>query len=177
MADPSGALYWFSPDPRCILELDRFHAPRSLRQILRRGELETTFDAAFEEVIEACADRAEGTWISEEIREVYIELHRLGYAHSVETWKNGLLVGGLYGLALGGAFFGESMFYRSSNASKVALAKLVERLRQRNFTLLDTQWITPHLERCGAIEIPRTEYLARLDRALRQNCRLADRMP
>jgi leucyl/phenylalanyl-tRNA---protein transferase len=174
MADQDGTLYWYSPDPRCVLDLDRFHLPRSLRQVIRRGLFEIRFDAAFEEVMRACADREEGTWISEDIIRVYVDLHRRGFAHSVESWRDGRLAGGLYGLAIGGAFFGESMFYRESNASKAALAALVERLRERGFTLLDIQWSTPHLEHYGADEIPRGEYLARLDRALRQRCRLTD---
>lgn len=173
MADSEdGTLYWFSPDPRCILDLARFHVSRSLRQVIQRGVFEVRFDTAFEAVIRACGDRAEGTWISEEIIQIFIELHRQGFAHSVESWRQGRLAGGLYGLALGGAFFGESMFHRESNASKVALAALVKRMRERGFTLLDTQWSTPHLETCGVIEIPRREYLARLDRALRQDCGL-----
>ena len=174
MADLDGTLYWYSPDPRCVLEFDRFHASRSLRQIIRRGVFEIRYNTAFTDVMRCCADRLEGTWISDEIFAVYTDLHHRGFAHSVESWHDGRLAGGLYGLAIGGVFFGESMFYRVSNASKVALAALVERLHTRGFTLLDTQWSTPHLERCGAVEIPREEYLERLDRALGMKCRFVD---
>ncbi len=174
MADEHGRIAWFCPDPRCIFEFERFRVSRSLRQIIRRRAFEVRVDAAFEQVIRACADRPEGTWISPEIIRVYTRLHHAGLAHSVETWQDGRLVGGLYGVALGGAFFGESMFHRVSNASKVALVALVERLRARGYQLLDTQWSTPHLERFGAIEIPRSEYLRRLDRALHVDCRFVD---
>lgn len=170
MADEEGEIYWFSPDPRCILPLETFHVARSLRQVLRRGVFEVRVDTAFDEVMAACADRAEGTWISNEIIAVYQQLHRQGHAHSVESWQEGRLVGGLYGVALGGAFFGESMFARVSNASKVALAHLVERLKHRGFVLLDAQWSTPHLRTFGAVEIPRREYLRRLRAALTLSC-------
>jgi leucyl/phenylalanyl-tRNA--protein transferase len=171
MADLDGVIYWYSPDPRCILDYRRFRVPHSLRPILRRGEFDVRVNTAFDQVIRACADRPEGTWISEEIIAVYSELHRRGYTHSVESWRDGKLVGGLYGLALGGAFFGESMFYHVANASKVALVKLVERLRARRFSLIDTQWSTPHLLRFGAVEVSREEYLKRLEQALTLACR------
>jgi len=174
MADELGEIYWFSPDPRCVIELERFRIPRSLRPVLNQRRFETRVNTAFAEVIRACADRPEGTWISSEIIAVYSALHRAGYAHSVESWQDRRLAGGLYGVALGGAFFGESMFYRVPDASKVALVALVARLRQRGFVLLDTQWSTPHLQRFGAVEIPRREYLRRLDAALRLSCRFAD---
>ena len=174
MADDDDAIYWYSPDPRCILELDRFHTPRSLRRVIRRVTFEIRVNTAFEAVIQACADREEGTWISDDIKRVYTELHGAGFAHSVEAWKDGELVGGLYGVSIEGAFFGESMFHRATDASKVALAALIRRLNERKFMLLDIQWSTPHLERFGAVEIPRTEYLARLERALEQHRRFAD---
>ncbi len=166
MADPDGEIGWYSPNPRAIIPLDRFHVPRTVRQLIRRGGFEVRVNTAFGEVIAACADRPEGTWISDEIIAVYRMLHRRGYAHSVESWHGGKLAGGLYGVTLGGAFFGESMFTRVTGASKVALAALVERLRARSFVLLDTQWSTPHLARFGAVEIPRREYLRRLRAAL-----------
>ncbi|HMQ16958.1 MAG TPA: leucyl/phenylalanyl-tRNA--protein transferase [Phycisphaerae bacterium] len=166
MADHRGRIRWFSPDPRCIIELDRFHVPRTLRKTVRRGVFELRSDTAFAEVIAACAERGEGTWISPRIIRLYTALHAMGFAHSVEAWKDGRLAGGLYGVAIGGAFFGESMFHRVTDASKVALVALVQRLRERGFGLLDNQWLTPHLARFGAVEIPREEYLRRLGHAL-----------
>jgi leucyl/phenylalanyl-tRNA--protein transferase len=175
MGHSDGRIYWFSPDPRCILPLDqRFHVARSLRQAVRRGEFEIRVDTAFSDVITGCAERAEGTWISADILRVCNDLHRSGLAHSVESWLGGELAGGLYGVAIGGAFFGESMFTRRTNASKVALVALVERLRERQFVLLDTQWMTPHLQTFGALEIPRREYLRRLRSALELERRFAD---
>jgi leucyl/phenylalanyl-tRNA---protein transferase len=165
-----GEIGWFSPNPRTILPLDGFILPRSLRQTIRRGKFELRIDTAFAEVIAGCADRGEETWISDEIRRVYTELHTQGWAHSVEAWHGGELAGGLYGVAIGGAFFGESMFTRVTDASKVALAHLVERLRTRGYMLLDTQWNTPHLARFGTIDIPRREYLRRLRIALSRPC-------
>ena len=174
MADQDGCIYWFSPDPRTIFEFERFRVPRSLRQVIRRGVFEVRVNTAFDEVIAACADRPEGSWISPEIAAVYRGLHQRGHAHSVEAWREGQLAGGLYGVAVGGAFFGESMFHRVSDASKVALVALLERLPQRGFVLVDTQWTTPHLARFGAVEIPRREYLARLHAATRLPCRFVD---
>jgi len=174
MAGRDGTIAWFSPDPRCIFPLDAFHVPRSVRQTIRRGRFEIRINTAFDAVVAGCADRPEGTWISPEIARVYGALHRSGHAHSVEAWHAGELAGGLYGVALGGAFFGESMFTRATDASKVALVALVERLRARGFALLDTQWATPHLERFGAREIPRREYLRLLTAALRRDCRFVD---
>jgi leucyl/phenylalanyl-tRNA--protein transferase len=162
MADPDDHIYWFSPDPRAIFEFDRLRMHRSLRQTIRRAVFEVRIDTAFDEVIAACADRPEGSWISPTIMSVYRTLHRWGYAHSVESWRDGQLTGGLYGVALGGAFFGESMFHRVTDASKVAFVALMHRLKARGFALVDTQWLTPHLAQLGAIEIPRCEYLARL---------------
>ncbi len=167
-----GDLGWFSPDPRGILPLESFHIPSRLARLLRRGVFEIRINAGFERVMRECAARLdeEGTWISQEILESYVALHRLGMAHSVEAWHDGVLAGGLYGVHLGGAFFGESMFHRETDASKVALAALVDRLVGRGFTLLDVQWVTPHLEQFGAIEIPRSTYLKLLARAVARAC-------
>jgi leucyl/phenylalanyl-tRNA--protein transferase len=163
-----GRIRWYSPNPRGILPLDRFHAPRRLARVVRGGRFEIRVDTAFRAVIEACAaDREEGSWINAEIVESYCALHDAGIAHSVEAWREGALAGGLYGVALGGAFFGESMFHKVTDASKVALAALVARLRERGFALLDIQWVTPHLETFGAVEIPRRRYLMLLEAALR----------
>jgi leucyl/phenylalanyl-tRNA--protein transferase len=170
MALEDGDLGWFSPDPRGILPIEEFHAPSRLMRVVRQRVFEVRIDTAFETVMRACAARDEGSWISEDIVASYGALHRLGLAHSVETWQDGELVGGLYGVHLGGAFFGESMFHRVTDASKVALVALVDRLARRGFELLDTQWVTPHLRQFGATEIPRAEYLRRLKRALGREC-------
>ena len=174
MADPDGVVWWYSPDPRAIIDLDCFHIPHGLRRTLRRAPFEVRINTAFDEVIDACGDRREGTWISPQIRAVYCALHRHGHAHSVGCWRDGQLAGGLYGVAIGGAFFGESMFHRVTGASKVALVALVERLRARGFVLLDTQWTTPHLEQFGVGELPRDEYLHRLSDAVARECVFAD---
>lgn len=174
MADPDGRIYWYRPDPRCIFEIGGLRISRSLRQTLRRGTFEIRVNSAFVEVMHACGDRSEGTWISPQIVEVYGELHRRGFAHSVESWRDGRLVGGLYGVTQGGAFFGESMFYRARDASKVALVALMGRLEARGYALLDTQWSTPHLSRLGAIEIPGAEYARRLREALELSCTFVD---
>src|SRR6266704_3026242 len=167
MADEgSGEVLWFRPDPRAIIPLDGFHVSRSLKRRLRLGGFEIRIDTDFEGVMRACGDRPEGTWISERFVEVYGALHRAGKAHSVEAWREGRLAGGVYGLALGGAFMAESMFHRETDASKVALAALTSRLRERGFALLDVQDVTPHLESLGAIEITRREYERRLESAL-----------
>lgn len=167
MAHPEedNAIYWYAPDPRAILPLDSFHVPSNVRKLLRRRTFEVTFDRSFDRVIRACADREE-TWISPEIISVYEQLHRSGYAHSVEVWADAELAGGLYGVALGGAFFGESMFYRRSGASMIALVALVEQMRRSGFALLDTQFSTPHLARFGVREIPRAIYEQKLIAAL-----------
>jgi leucyl/phenylalanyl-tRNA--protein transferase len=175
---------WFTADPRAILPLattgpQRFRVPRSLQRRVNSGRFRITFDVCFEQVIRACAQPrpyADDTWISEPIIAAYTELHRLGFAHSVEAWlpndhpdhgnPDHALVGGLYGVALGGAFFGESMFSRTSDASKVCLVRLVEHLRRRGFVLLDTQYHNPHLEQFGLLEIPADDYLRRLHAAL-----------
>ena len=165
MAMEDDSIEWFSPDPRAILPLEDFHVPHALRRLLRRSFFETTINKAFSEVIAACAER-EDTWINREIIESYTRLHELGNAHSVEAWKEGRLAGGLYGVAQGGAFFGESMFHSVTDASKIALVALVEHLRARKFVLLDTQWLTPHLQQFGGIEISRNHYLRVLRRAV-----------
>lgn len=162
-------LHWIDPAERGILPFENFHVPHSLRKTLRRGQLTVTCDRAFEAVIKGCAEAAPDrpeTWINSEIINLFVELHRLGLAHSVETWKDGELVGGLYGLSLGGAFFGESMYSRASDASKVALVHLVARMIVGGYSLLDTQFVTRHLSRFGAIEVPRWKYLRLLSEAL-----------
>jgi leucyl/phenylalanyl-tRNA---protein transferase len=167
-SDPS--VHWVAPTMRGVLPLPTLHVPRRLRRTLRANPFDIQCDKDFEQVILTCAAPREGhpeTWINPEICRVFCELHRLGYAHSVEAWRCGKLVGGLYGLALGGAFFGESMFSTETDASKVALVHLVARLRIGGFVLLDVQFVTEHLRQFGAIEIPATLYLQRLDEALR----------
>ena len=170
MAMENDSIQWFSPDPRAILPLEDFHAPHALRRLVRKKLFETTKNNAFSKVIEACAER-DDTWINLEIIESYMRLHELGYAHSVEAWQEGSLAGGLYGVAVGGAFFGESMFHHVTGASKIALVALVEHLRARKFALLDTQWLTPHLQQFGGIEISREHYLRLLRRAIELPCR------
>lgn len=166
MADAhSDEISWYAPDPRAILPLDGLRVSRSLRRVMRSGVFDVRSNTAFGDVISACSDRPE-TWISDDIRTAYVGLHDFGFAHSVEAWSDDELVGGLYGVALGGAFFGESMFHRRANASKVALVYLVEHLRARGFQLLDTQFVTPHLERMGVREIPREDYEIILGRAI-----------
>ena len=158
-------LLWWSPDPRMVLFPAEFRMPRSLLKRLRRRDYEVRVDTAFETVMRACAaprDDAAGTWITPDMIAAYCELHRLGHAHSVETWINGELAGGLYGIALGHAFYGESMFARIADASKIALAHLVRRLEQRQFGIIDCQMNTAHLARFGAREIPRREFSQRL---------------
>jgi len=174
MADDAGRMHWLAPDPRAVIELDGFRVSRSLRAVVRRGLFTVTVNRAFDEVIDRCADRREGTWISLDIKRGYRALHRLGFAHSVETWREGVLAGGLYGVSLGAAFFGESMFHRVTDASKVALVHLVERLRRRRFILLDIQFMTEHLQRFGAVEIPKAEYERRLRHAVRLQRRFDD---
>lgn len=175
MALEDGRIGWFSPDPRGILPLDTFHVPSRLARVVRSRRFEIRVDTAFGDVMRACADRRDddGTWISAEILAGYEALHRAGLAHSVEAWRGGQLAGGLYGVHIGAAFFGESMFHRETDASKVALVALVERLIAGGFTLLDTQWVTPHLQQFGAVEIPRADYLRRLALALRRNATFA----
>ena len=160
-----GEIRWYEPKRRAIFPLDALIISRSLKQTLKKGIFEVRVNTAYESVMRLCADRGE-TWISESIIRSYCDLHRRGHAFSVESWNEGELVGGLYGVALGGAVFGESMFSRIKDASKVALVALVRRLQQREFVLLDAQFMTQHLESLGAIEISQHEYLKRLDHAL-----------
>jgi leucyl/phenylalanyl-tRNA--protein transferase len=174
MADDAGVIHWLAPDPRAIIELDQFKVSRSLRTLCRRKAFDISVDRAFAEVIDSCADREEGTWISQEIKTAYRRLHQLGSAHSVEAWQGRRLAGGLYGVVLGGAFFGESMFNKVSNASKVALVALVKRMRERGFALLDVQFVTAHLAQFGAVEIPREEYERRLEAAIEMECSFVD---
>ena len=167
-------VFWVDPKWRGVLPLDDFHIPRSLRKTLRRGDFMVLANSAFERVLLECAAPGPGrkdTWINEPIHRAVMELHRLGFAHSVETWRDGELVGGLYGVALRGAFFGESMFSRTTDASKVALCHLVARLRLGGFRLLDTQFITDHLRRFGGEEIPARDYQKRLESALEYQAR------
>jgi leucyl/phenylalanyl-tRNA--protein transferase len=165
--DEGDPIYWWSPDPRAIFELDGLHVSRRLRRTIRSGKFALTANRDFGAVIRGCADRPEeGTWITPEMIEAYEALHALGHAHSVEAWAGEKLAGGLYGVAIGGFFAAESMFTRQRDASKVALVALVERLRQRGFQLLDTQMLTEHTARMGAVEIPRRQYLDRLREAL-----------
>ena len=171
-ADDPG-MFWVEPELRGILPLDEFHLPKRLARTIRQGVYDVTADKDFSAVIQHCAeathDRRE-TWISQRITELYTELHRMGHCHSVECWQNGELVGGLYGVRLGGAFFGESMFSRARDASKVALAHLVDRLNAGQFRLLDTQFNTEHLSQFGTIEIPKAEYEKLLETALETDC-------
>jgi leucyl/phenylalanyl-tRNA--protein transferase len=166
MDDGFGRIGFYRSNPRSILELDALHVSRSLARVIRKGTYEIYVDRDFEAVIRACADRKD-TWINAEIIRAFVRFHEAGKAHSVEAYKDDELVGGLYGVALGGAFMGESMFSRMRDASKVCLVYLVERLKERGYVLLDCQIQNEHLARLGAIEIPESEYLKRLDRALR----------
>ena len=168
MAVAPGDIRWYSPDPRGVIPLDTFRASRRLARSLRQHRFEIRIDTDFRTVIRACAGRveADGNWIDEEIIDSYCALHERGFAHSVETWQDGVLVGGLYGVAIQGAFFGESMFHTVTDASKAALVALVDRLRARGYRLLDTQWVTDHLAQFGAVEIPRRRYLRLLEEAL-----------
>jgi len=169
MADEHGTIYWYDPDPRAILPLDGFRVSRSLRRRINRGGFEIRFNTAFRAVMEACAAPGPGrdeTWISPELIDVYCRIHTLGYAHSVETWIDGTLSGGLYGVAIGRLFAGESMFSRATDASKIALVALVERMQENGAMLLDIQFMTDHLKHFGAIEIPRAAYQQRLAHAL-----------
>lgn len=162
-------MFWVDPEKRGVLPLDGFHLPRRLRRTVRQDAFTIRIDSAFEDVMSACAEPASGrwtTWINREIQELFTELHQRGFAHSIEAWEGDELVGGLYGIALGAAFFGESMFSRRTDASKVALVHLIARLRLASFRLLDTQFITEHLRQFGAVEISRADYHSRLTRAL-----------
>src|SRR4051794_27285495 len=198
MADRDGVIRFYTADPRGIIPLhppEAFHVPGTLRQVMRQGRVgsrvhyafpgtlrqvmrqgrfEIRFNHDFEATMRACMEAREGgTWISDELIEAYTRLHALGFAHSVEAWQGDELVGGLYGVSLGGAFFGESMFHRRTDASKVALVHLVERLRNRGYELLDTQATTPHLRRFGCIDISASKYLKLLERAMERECSFA----
>ncbi len=165
------ALYWIEPQHRGILLLDQVHVPRRLARTVRSGEFEVRVDSNFEGVISGCAASRPGrrtTWINAKIRSLYRELFKSGHCHTVETWQNGKLVGGLYGVALNGAFFGESMFSTARDASKVALVYLCARLIHGKFTLLDTQFVTEHLKQFGTVEIDRTDFHTKLEKALAQ---------
>ncbi|WP_296100630.1 leucyl/phenylalanyl-tRNA--protein transferase [uncultured Agrobacterium sp.] len=164
-------LFWVEPDLRGIIPLDNFHISKSLAKAIRKRPFDIRFDTAFGAVMAGCAEEVPdrpNTWINETIRKLYIELHEIGHAHSVEAWDGDTLVGGLYGVSLGAAFFGESMFSRRTNASKICLVHLVERLHNSGFILLDTQFTTDHLKTFGAIDVPKDEYSKMLDRAVNQ---------
>lgn len=163
--DITGEIYFYDPDPRAILPLEQFYVPKRLARTVRKGVFDVRFSTDFRAVITACSDRSR-TWITEPVLEAYVHLHEMGLAHSVECWQDDVLVGGLYGVTLRGLYAGESMFSRQKDASKVALVHLVERLKERGFTLLDTQFTTPHLKQFGVVEIPKAEYKSRLARAL-----------
>lgn len=173
-SDPD--VFWVDPRSRGVLPLEGMRISRSLTRTIRRAPFGISFDRAFQQVIDGCAARPE-TWINETIRRLCLSLHALGSAHSVEVWEETELVGGVYGLTLGGAFFGESMFSRRTDASKIALAYLVDRLREAGFVLFDTQFITPHLASLGAVEVPRSEYRRRLARAIEVRAQFPSRAP
>lgn len=180
MADSAedDSIFWVEPEFRGILPLDQFHIPRSLKKTLRRNIFDIHINTAFNEVVEKCAEETrerDKTWINAQIRQLYAELHEMGYAHSVEAWTDEKLVGGLYGVSVGGAFFGESMFSRQTDASKVCLVHLVERLIERDFSLLDTQFTTTHLERFGVVEINKEHYLDLLQIAIAQDTNFIDK--
>src|SRR4051812_33503971 len=167
MADRDDSIRWYSADPRGIIPLDRFHIPGTLAALVRQGKFEIRINSDFQATMRGCmASRPDGTWINDKLVAAYSKLHQMGYAHSVEAWTKGELAGGLYGVSLGAAFFGESMFHRVRDASKVALVHLVQRLREGGFELLDTQYVTEHLRSFGALEIPRRRYRTLLDRAI-----------
>ncbi len=165
----NGEIYWHSPEPRAIIPIDVATMSRSLKQFIKKRDFEYKVNTEFETVIRACADRAE-TWINDEIIDSFCELNRLGFAHSVETWENGKLLGGLYGVCIGGAFFGESMFNYETNTSKAAFYELLRILNKNKYKLLDSQYINHHTSNLGAIEISRSDYLNRLKKALVADC-------
>ncbi len=169
MADDDGTIQWFRPDPRTIIPLNAFHIPRRLARQLRQQPFAITVNRDFSGVMHGCAARPE-TWIDRAIIDAYTALHQRGKAHSIEAWHDGDLVGGIYGVSLGGVFMGESMFSRVTGASKACLVHLVERLRARGYALFDVQFTTEHLQRFGAVEIARNDYLRRLRQALKQSC-------
>lgn len=177
MADADGTLYWYAPDPRAVIPIDTYKPAKSLRTTLNRNQFEIRINANFEQVMRSCSvprSADDSVWISDEIIQAYTELHQLGLAHSVETYVDNKLVGGLYGVALGAAFFGESMFHHVSNASKVAFHQLILILRKQRFVLLDTQFINDNVRRYGAIEIPKADYLRQLKTAVRKKARFTE---
>jgi len=177
MADTDGSLYWYAPDPRAVIPIDTYKPARSLRPVLNQNRFEVRINTNFEQVMRHCSrprSDDDGVWISEEIIDAYTELHHIGLAHSVETYIEDRLVGGLYGVSLGAAFFGESMFYHVSDAAKVAFHHLIMILRQQQYVLLDTQFINYNVRRFGAVEIPKANYLKQLKTALRQKARFID---
>jgi len=174
MTDRDGQTRWYTADPRGIIQLDAFHIPHTLAQVVRQQKFEIRINHDFETTMRACMTaRRDGSWISEDLVRAYLALHREGYAHSVEAWQDNELAGGLYGVSLGAAFFGESMFYNKRDASKVALVHLVQRLRERKFELLDAQAQTSHLTQFGCIEISAADYMRKLKRALTRHCEFA----
>ncbi|HEY9714142.1 MAG TPA: leucyl/phenylalanyl-tRNA--protein transferase, partial [Chroococcales cyanobacterium] len=173
MGGEDGKIRWYSPDPRCVIDLEDFHISRRLARTYRQSKFEIKVNADWDGVLQGCAER-DTTWITDDIYRVYTKLHRIGLAHTVEAYLDNQLVGGLYGVSIGGAFMGESMFHTATDASKVCLVYLVERLKERRFSLLDSQYMTSHLSRFGARLIAREEYLLRLHEALmRRECRFA----
>lgn len=170
MGDDWGNIRWYSCDPRCVFDFDKYHVSRRLSRTIRQKPYEIRFNTAWSEVVSNCAHIRESTWISKEIYEAYTQLHLNGFAHTVEAWQDGELVGGLYGVTLGGAFFGESMFHRATDASKICLYYLIERLKERGFILLDSQWMTSHLATMGAVNISCDEYMEKLEKALQLQC-------
>ena len=177
MADNDGTLYWYSPEPRAVIPIDTYKPPKSLRPTINKKIFEVRISANFEAVMRNCASSRKGddeTWISEEIVEAYCELHKMGLAFSVETYLDNNLVGGLYGVSIGGAFFGESMFYKVSDASKVAFHSLMEILKRQGYELLDTQFINDNVKRFGAIEIPRQEHVKQLKKSLEKRCHFTE---
>ncbi|QIP13272.1 leucyl/phenylalanyl-tRNA--protein transferase [Spirosoma aureum] len=177
MADADGTLYWYAPDPRAVIPIDTYKPARSLRPVLNKKHFDIRVNADFEQVMRYCSlprSETDSTWISEEIIEAYTELHRMGLAHSIETYIDNRLVGGLYGVSLGAVFFGESMFHLVDNASKVAFHYLIMTLREQKFELLDTQFINDNVRRYGAIEIPKADYMKQLKSALRKKARFTE---
>lgn len=174
MADEDGRLAWFAPDPRTLIPLDAYHVPRRLERTLKQGRFRITLNRDFAAVMTACGRRDEGTWISPEMFDAYNLLHQLGFAHSLEVWEGDELAGGIYGVSLGGAFYGESMFHRVRDASKVALISLIRHLVARGYELFDVQFTTDHLRQFGAVEVARTEFERRLHRALSRDITFID---
>jgi leucyl/phenylalanyl-tRNA--protein transferase len=169
MADDSGEINWYLPEIRTIIPLNNYNYPRSLKKVIQSGTFEFKYDSDFTAVVNGCADR-DKTWISKELIQAYNRLKKLGHVHTVETWKKGKLAGGLYGITFGGAFFGESMFSKSPQASKAALIKLIEHLAEKKFVLLDVQYMTPHLKMFGAVEISFEEYTKLLNESYNRIC-------